>query len=69
MNVNQPPRRLPKSRIIVMVVIDVVALVIGVWLFLWLQPRDQDAAVLGLISSLVIGGFFNLVIALVSLKP
>ena len=69
MNVNQPPRRLPKSRIIVMVVIDVVALVIGVSLFLWLQPRDQDAAVLGLISSLVIGGFFNLVIALVSLKP
>ena len=69
MNVNQPPRRLPKSRIIVMVVIDIVALVIGVSLFLWLQPRDQDAAVLGLISSLVIGGFFNLVIALVSLKP
>ena len=52
-----------------MIAIDVVALVIGLGLYVWLQPRDPDAAVLALISPLVFAGFFNLVIALVTLKP
>lgn len=52
-----------------MIAIDVVAVAIGVGLYLWLEPRDADAALLGLVSPLVFGGFFNLVIALVSLKP
>ena len=52
-----------------MIAIDVVAVALGVAAYLWLKPRDPDAAVLGLISPLVIAGFFNLVIALVSLKP
>ena len=52
-----------------MIAIDVVALIIGIALFIWMKPRDADAAVLGLVASLVFGFFFNLVIALVSLKP
>lgn len=52
-----------------MVGIDAVALAISIGLFLWLQPRDKDAALMGLIAPLVFGGFFNLVIVLVSLKP
>ena len=52
-----------------MITIDVIAVILGVGLYLWLKPRDADAAILGLISPLVFGGFFNLVIALVSLKP
>ncbi len=63
------PRRLSKPRIALMVVIDVVALALGIGLFLWLQPRDPDAAIIALISPLVFGAFFNLVIVLVSLKP
>ena len=55
--------------IILMVAIDVVAVAIAIALYLWLLPRDPDAAVLGAISPLVFGAFFNLVIALVSLKP
>ena len=49
--------------------IDVVALLIGVGLFLWLQPRDGQAAVMALVSALVFGGFFNVVVALVSIRP
>ena len=64
-----PARRISKPRIALMIAIDVVAVALGVAAYLWLKPRDPDAAVLGLISPLVIGGFFNLVIALVSLKP
>lgn len=63
------PRRISRPRIILMVAIDVVAIAIAIALYLFLLPRDPDAAVLGAISSLVFGAFFNLVIALVSLKP
>jgi hypothetical protein len=64
-----PKRRLSKPRIALMVAIDVVALAIGLALFVWLQPKDINAAVGALVSALVFGGFFNLVIVLVSLKP
>jgi hypothetical protein len=64
-----PPRRISRPRIALMIVIDVVAIAIAVALYVWLKPRDPDAAVLGLLSPLVFGAFFNLVIALVSLKP
>ena len=63
------PRRISKPRIALMIAIDVVALILGASLYVWLKPRDGDAAILALISPLVFGGFFNLVIALVSLKP
>ncbi len=69
MNSIEPPRRLPRSRIILMVAIDLVALAIGIALYIWFKPLDQDAATLGLVAALVFGGFFNLVIALVTLKP
>jgi hypothetical protein len=52
-----------------MIVIDVVGVVLAVGLYLWMKPRDSDAAILGAISPLVFAAFFNLVIALVSLKP
>lgn len=52
-----------------MIAIDLVAVVLAIALYVWLKPRDADAAVLGAISPLVFGAFFNLVIALVSLKP
>lgn len=65
----QTPRRLSKPRIALMVVIDVVALAMAVGLFVWLKPRDADAAIIALIAPLVFGAFFNLVIVLVSLKP
>ena len=52
-----------------MVAIDLVALAIGIALYIWFKPLDQDAATLGLVAALVFGGFFNLVIALVTLKP
>ena len=52
-----------------MIAIDVVAIAIAIALYVWLLPRDPDAAVLGAIAPLVFGAFFNLVIALVSLKP
>ena len=64
-----PPRKISRPRIALMIMIDVIAVVIAVVLYLWLKPRDADAAVLGAISPLVFGAFFNLVIALVSLKP
>lgn len=64
-----PPRKISRPRIALMIMIDVIAVVIAVVLYLWLKPRDADAAVLGAISALVFGAFFNLVIALVSLKP
>ncbi|MBK5256249.1 MAG: hypothetical protein JJE39_09480 [Vicinamibacteria bacterium] len=63
------PRRLSKGQIALMVSIDAVAVVIAVSLFIWLRPKDSDAAVLALIAPLVFGGFFNLVIVLVSFKP
>lgn len=62
-------RRLSKGQIALIVVIDAIALAIGVSLFRWMQPRDADAAVLALVAPLVFGGFFSLVIVLVSLKP
>ncbi len=65
----EAPRRISKPRIALMVVIDVIAVVLAVGLYWWLQSRDQDAAIMGLIAPLVFGGFFNLVIVLVSLKP
>ena len=52
-----------------MVVIDVVGFALGLYLYFWLQPKDQTAAIMGLIAPLVFAGFFNLVIVLVSLKP
>jgi len=52
-----------------MIAIDAIALALAVALYLWMKPRDPDAAVLGAIAPLVFGGFFNLVIVLVSLKP
>lgn len=64
-----PPRRLTRHQIALMIGIDVVALLIGVGLFLWLQPRDGQAAVMALVSALVFGGFFNVVVALVSIRP
>ena len=64
-----PPRKISRPRIALMIMIDGIAVVIAVVLYLWLKPRDADAAVLGAISPLVFGAFFNLVIALVSLKP
>ncbi len=63
------PRRISRPRIILMIAIDVVAVAIAIPLYLWLLPRDADAAVLGAVAPLVFGAFFNLVIALVSLKP
>ena len=65
----ESPRRISRPRIILMVAIDLVAVVIAIALYLWLEPRDADAAVLGAVAPLVFGGFFNLVIVLVSLKP
>ena len=44
-----PPRRLTRHQIALMIGIDVVALLIGVGLFLWLQPRDGQAAVMALV--------------------
>lgn len=64
-----PKRRLSKGQIALMIAIDVVALVTALSLFFWLRPKDADAALLALIAPLVFGGFFNLVIVLVSLKP
>jgi len=64
-----PKRRLSKGQIALMVAIDIVALATALSLFFWLQPKDGDAALLALIAPLVFGGFFNLVIVLVSLKP
>lgn len=69
MSENELPRRLSKGRIALMVVIDVIGVALALGLFLFLQPRDPDAALMGLIAPLVFAGFFNLVIVLVSLKP
>jgi hypothetical protein len=63
------PRRLSKPRIALMVVIDLLAIALAIGLYIFLQPRDPDAALMGVIAPLVFGGFFNLVIVLVSLKP
>jgi membrane protein YdbS with pleckstrin-like domain len=63
------PRRISRPRVALMIAIDVVAVAIAIALYLWLLPRDPDAAVLGAVAPLVFGAFFNLVIALVSLKP
>jgi hypothetical protein len=69
MNDTTPPRRISKPRIALMIAIDVVAVAIAIVLYVWLNPKDPDAAVMGVIAPLVFGAFFNLVIALVSLKP
>lgn len=63
------PRTISRPRIILMIAIDVVAIAIAIALYVWMLPRDRDAAILGAIAPLVFGAFFNLVIALVSLKP
>ena len=63
------PRWISKPRIALMVVIDLVALVIAASLYMFLESRDMDAALMGVIASLVFAAFFNLVIVLVSLKP
>ena len=63
------PRRISRPRVILMIAIDVVAIAIAIGLYVWMLPRDPDAAILGAIAPLVFGAFFNLVIALVSLKP
>lgn len=69
MNASPPPRRLSKGQIALMLLIDGIALAIGLFLFFWLREKDATAALMGLIAPLVFGGFFNLVIVLVSLKP
>lgn len=62
-----PP--LPRSRLILIAVIDAAAVVLGVGLWWWLRERDSQAALIALVSCVVFGGFFNLVIILVSKKP
>ncbi len=52
-----------------MIVIDLLAVAIAVALYMFLESRDMDAALMGVIASLVFAAFFNLVIVLVSLKP
>ena len=52
-----------------MIAIDVVALAIAVPLYLFFAKNDPGASLFALAAPLVFGGFFNLVIALVSLKP
>jgi hypothetical protein len=69
MSDGHPARRISKPRIALMVVIDLIAIAIAVVLYMWMKPRDQDAAIMGVIAPLVFGAFFNLVIVLVSLKP
>jgi hypothetical protein len=69
MNDLTPPRRISRPRIVLMIAIDVAAVLMAIALYMWFEPRDPDAAVLGAVSPLVFGAFFNLVIALVSLKP
>ena len=63
------PRTISRPRIILMVVIDLVAVALAIGLYIWLKPLDPNAATLAAVSALVFGAFFNLVIALVSLKP
>ena len=66
---NAPPKRLTKGQIALMVAIDVIALAIAVPLYLFFARNDPGAAGFAFVAPLVFGGFFNLVIALVSLKP
>ncbi len=63
------PRRISKPRIALMIVIDLLAVAIAVGLYMFLESRDMDAALMGVMASLVFAAFFNLVIVLVSLKP
>jgi hypothetical protein len=60
---------LPRSRLVLIAAIDAVAVLLGVALFVWLRERDAQAALIALVSCLVFGGFFNLVIVLVTRKP
>ncbi len=69
MSETAPKRRLKKPMIALMAAIDIAALAIAIWLYLFLQPRDLDAAIMAVVASIVVSGFFNLVIVLVSLKP
>ena len=69
MTTTPSPRRLSKGQLAWIVGIDAVALAIGLSLFAWLSSKDSAAAVMALIASLTFGGFFSLVIVLVSLKP
>ncbi len=62
-------RRISKPRIALMIAIDLLAVAIAVGLYMFLESRDMDAALMGVIASLVFAAFFNLVIVLVSLKP
>lgn len=52
-----------------MIIIDLLAVAVAVGLYMFLQSRDPDAALMGVVASLVFAAFFNLVIVLVSLKP
>ena len=63
------PRRISKPRIALMIVIDLAALATAAGLYMFLESRDMDAALMGVVASLVFAAFFNLVIVLVSLKP
>ena len=63
------PRRISKPRIALMIVIDLVAVAFAAGLYMFLESRDMDAALMGVVASLVFAAFFNLVIVLVSLKP
>lgn len=63
------PRRISRPRIALMIVIDLLAVAIATGLYMFLESRDMDAALMGVIASLVFAAFFNLVIVLVSLKP
>ena len=69
MSATTTPRRISKPRIALMIVIDLLAVAIAVGLYMFLESRDMDAALMGVIASLVFAAFFNLVIVLVSLKP
>ncbi len=69
MNDEPASRRISRPRIALMIGIDVAATALSVAFYIWMKPRDGDAAVLGAVSSLVFAAFFNLVIVLVSLKP
>jgi hypothetical protein len=66
---NQPKRKLSRGQIALMIAIDVVALIVGIGLYLFFQKHDPGAAIFALAAPLVFGGFFNLVIVLVTLKP
>jgi len=66
---NPQPKRLTRGQIALMIAIDIVAVAIAIPLYLFFAKNDPGASLFALAAPLVFGGFFNLVIALVSLKP